>query len=170
MLFINGCEAEKPVTFLNVGLGQKMPSLNVFHLDGRPKSLSFESNKISILNIWATWCGPCRHEMPSLQRLSTLLDSKEYQVIGISVDTDSHIAREYLVDKKILFENFISPDMSVANDVFAIRAYPTTFIVDHQGRLQYVEEGWRFWDKPDVIKIISDIGAKSKLQQVTKNK
>ena len=168
LLSLNACEVKKQAQPLNVALGQKMPNLSVLHFDGRQKTLKFQSSKITILNIWATWCGPCRHEMPSLQRLSTLLDPKKYQVIGISVDTDSHVAREYLADKKILFKNYISPDMSVANDVLAIRAYPTTFVIDHQGRIQYVEEVWRFWDEPDAVKIITDIGAKSKWQQPLK--
>jgi len=95
--------------------------------------------------------------MPSLQRLSTLLDSKQFQVIGISVDTDAHVAREYLVDKKILFNNYINPDMSIANDTIGIRVYPTTFIIDSQGRVQHIEEGWRFWDEADIVKIINDV-------------
>ena len=162
-MFLVACQAEKPAPQLKISLGQTMPNFSAAvlkQLDDKPASLQFSSGKITILNIWATWCGPCRHEMPSLQRLSSMLDPKRFQVIGISVDTDIHVARVYLIDKKISFSNYINPDMSIANDNIGIRVYPTTFIIDAQAYVQHIEEGWRFWDEPDIVKVINDIALK----------
>ncbi|MFV2056612.1 MAG: TlpA family protein disulfide reductase, partial [Thiohalomonadales bacterium] len=155
----SACQKDEPVKSLNIDLGQVVPVLPVLDFDGKSINLQFSGKRVTILNIWATWCGPCRHEMPSLQRLSQLLPADKFQVIGISVDDDSHIAREYLRDKNITFKNYINPDRRIADEILAIRAYPTTFVIDRGGKVRLIEEVWRYWDQPDIVKTIKDNGA-----------
>lgn len=153
VVMLGACQQEKAKP-LNVSIGQAFPALNVQDMQGNKHELNFLGDKVTILNIWATWCGPCRHEMPSLQRLSDILDEKKYQVIGVSVDDDSHIAQEYLIDKKIKFTNYVDPSMDVANVILGIRAYPSTFVINEEGVLMFVEEKWRYWDELKIIERI----------------
>ncbi|KPJ87878.1 MAG: hypothetical protein AMJ53_17535 [Gammaproteobacteria bacterium SG8_11] len=117
------------------------------------------SGKITVLNLWATWCGPCRHEMPSLDRLAGLLDETKFRVVGLSVDQDDHLVREFLIDRKIFFENYLDNHMRIANDQIGVRVFPSTFFIGADGRLLKVVEGWRYWDTMesiDEIKALSE--------------
>lgn len=151
MLFVvSGCD-QSSLPSLKIEPGQRVPDLKVQDLTGNETTFSLASGKVLILNVWATWCGPCRHEMPSLDRLSKRLDNKHYSVVGLSVDTDDHVVREFLIERKVSFPNYLDPAMEVANQVFGIRAFPSTFVFGPDGRLLEVIEGWREWDTPHMV-------------------
>lgn len=103
--------------------------------------------------------------MPSLQRLSDILRQKDplaYQVVGISVDSDPLLMREYLIDKKISFANYRDADMQAANQVLGVRAFPSTYIVDADGRVVEVVEAWRYWDEPQLVQRLVDLAEKAR--------
>ena len=146
---IVSCDKAKPA--LKVMPGQKLASIAVSDLQDNKADLSLASGKLLILNVWATWCGPCRYELPSLDRLAKLLDSKKFTVLGLSVDDDSYVVREFLIDRKIQFKNYLDSSRQVTNQVFGVRAFPSTLLVSADGRLLEVIEGWRNWDTPAMI-------------------
>ena len=155
--FLNGCQQSLPP--LKVQPGQKFEVLDVKNLKGEDSTLRIATGKVLVLNVWATWCGPCRHEMPSLDRLSQKLDNESFQVVGLSVDNDDHVVREFLIERKVSFANYMDPTMTIANNTFGIRAFPSTFVFAPDGRLLDVIEGWRTWDAPEMFnKIISYSG------------
>ncbi|WP_455365463.1 TlpA disulfide reductase family protein [Kaarinaea lacus] len=153
--FVNACQQSLPP--LKVQEGQVIEELRVKDLKGKDSKLSIATGKVLVLNVWATWCGPCRHEMPSLDRLSQKLDSDKFQVVGMSVDTDDHVVREFLIERKVSFPNYMDPSMTVANEVFGIRAFPSTFLFAPDGRLLEVIEGWREWDNRDMVNRITSL-------------
>jgi thiol-disulfide isomerase/thioredoxin len=122
----------------------------VLDLKGDPVSLVMPPDKVTVLNIWATWCGPCRYEMPSLQKLSDQLDTARFQVIGLSIDDDRHPANEFLIERKIRFSNYHDPAQRVTKDLLALRAYPTTYVIVGN-RVHRVVEGWRDWSDPEMV-------------------
>jgi thiol-disulfide isomerase/thioredoxin len=146
---VPGCQQSLPP--LKVQPGQVLEELDVQDLKGQGRKLTLATGKVLILNVWATWCGPCRHEMPSLDRLSQKLDSNEFLVVGLSVDNDDHVVREFLIERKVSFSNYMDPTMTVANEVFGIRAFPSTFVFAPDGRLLEVIEGWREWDNQNML-------------------
>ena len=89
--------------------------------------------KTLLINFWATWCAPCRSEMPDLQKLSDSLDAKRFAVIGVSVDEDSNLVREFLLQYKIKFRNFQDEKSQLASGQLGIKTYPETFIVSPSG-------------------------------------
>jgi thiol-disulfide isomerase/thioredoxin len=125
----------KPPPELKVHVGERFPDLKVRDLKNNPQLIGMDSGKITVLNLWATWCGPCRHEMPSLDRLAGLLDESKFRVVGLSVDQDDHLVREFLIDRKIFFENYLDTHMSNANDLIGVRVFPSTFFIGADGRL-----------------------------------
>ncbi|WP_455218987.1 TlpA family protein disulfide reductase [Kaarinaea lacus] len=153
---MSACE-QSSLPSLKIAQGQRVPDLKVKDLTGNETTLSLASGQVLILNVWATWCGPCRHEMPSLDRLSRSLDSTHYSVVGLSVDTDDHVVREFLIERKVSFPNYMDPAMEVANQVFGIRAFPSTFVFGPDGRLLEVIEGWREWDTPSMVGRITNL-------------
>jgi thiol-disulfide isomerase/thioredoxin len=66
---------------------QSLTDLSFTAPDGRPTTLASYSGKVTLLNLWATWCAPCRHEMPALDRLQTALGGEEFSVVPVSIDT-----------------------------------------------------------------------------------
>ena len=146
---VSACPQSLPP--LKVQSGQVIEELSVKDLKGKDSTLIVATGKVLVLNVWATWCGPCRHEMPSLDRLSQKLDSSRFLVVGLSVDTDDHVVREFLIERKVSFPNYMDPTMTIANEVFGIRAFPSTFVFAPDGRLLDVIEGWREWDNREMI-------------------
>ena len=147
---VSGCD-QSSLPSLKIKTGQKVPELKIQDLKGNESTFSLATGKVLILNVWATWCGPCRHEMPSLDRLSQKLDNSQFIVVGLSVDTDDHVVREFLIERKVSFANYMDPSMEVANQVFGIRAFPSTFVFGPDGHLLEVIEGWREWDTQAMI-------------------
>ncbi len=141
----------EPQSSLKVRIGQTVPPLSVQDLNNRPATLKPSSDKLLMINIWATWCAPCRHEMPSLQRFANQLGSDRFELVGLSVDMDEHVVREYLIESKIKFPSFLDRNFASANGVFGIRVFPSTFFISPDGTLLKVVEGWRDWDAPEMV-------------------
>ena len=104
-------------------------------------------NKTLLINFWATWCTPCRKEMPDIQKLSEALDKSEFAVIGISVDDDSNLVKEFLLQYKIRFTNFQDENLKVASQLLGIQAFPETFIVSPTGIIIVRITGEQLWDE-----------------------
>lgn len=147
------CESKLPP--LKLVMGQSIAELPVNDINGDQTTLVLANGKMTILNVWATWCGPCRHEMPSLDRLANSLDKEKIEVIGLSVDTDDHVVREFLIERKVGFKSYIDPDMNIANNVFGIRVFPSTFVFSPKGELLEVIEGWKEWDTAEMVQTMN---------------
>ena len=142
---------------LKIRTGQIMAPLPVQDLFNQPATIKPIPGKLLMINIWATWCGPCRHEMPSLQTFAAQLGADRLELVGLSVDMDEHVVREYLIENKINFPSFLDRDLSEVNGVLGVRVFPSTFFVAPDGRLVKVIEGWRDWDAPELIESIGDL-------------
>lgn len=94
--------------------------------------INFEG-KTLLINFWATWCTPCREEMPALQQLSDSLDPERFAVIGISVDQDPNLIREFMLHYDIRFPVFQDDKLQLASELLLIETFPETFVVSPQG-------------------------------------
>jgi len=138
-LCLAGCDSSQPP--LRLQPGDRVPPLVVVDLDNQPHRLVPAEGKLLAINIWATWCAPCRYELPSLQHLADKLGPERFQLVGVSVDHDDHLVREFLIEREIRFPSLLDRQMAVANGVFGIRAFPSTFFISPDGRLLKVVEG-----------------------------
>ncbi len=135
--------------------GRFFPPLLLQSLYGEErKAIADYRGRLVILNVWATWCPPCRRELPGLQRLQDRLDPGQYVVLGLSVDDDADFAREYLLERGIVFENFIDAGGRDARRLLGIRAYPDTFVISPDGVLLRSIAGERDWDAPAVAQAL----------------
>lgn len=106
--------------------------------------------KLLVLNVWATWCPPCRREMPDLQRLSKTLDPQRFAVIGLSIDQDTLLAQEFLLQYGITFANFFDQGGSVLRPL-NLPAYPQTFVIAPDRTLLHSVSGLREWGSPEMV-------------------
>lgn len=132
--------------------GEALPDLRLTGLDGSYLEIGSLRGQVLVLNAWATWCPPCRREMPALQRLSGAMQGRGVMVAGLSVDRDLNLVREFLLAHGITFPQYVDPDMSLANGVLRVVGFPETFIVAPDGRLAARLVGEREWDGPDMIR------------------
>jgi len=92
--------------------------------------------------------------MPSLDNLQKLLGSQDYSVVGVSIDDDDHLVREFLFERKILFTNYLDKNMSEVKAKIGIRVLPSTIIVSPAGKLLKLIEGGTEWDTPEMVEMI----------------
>lgn len=124
-------------------------------LDGEPVSLEDLKAKALFLNVWATWCGPCRLEMPSMAELHGELGPQGLEMVAVT-DEDASTVRAFLAKNRYPFTVLLDPENTLSNR-FKISAIPTTFIVDDQGRLAYRHVGYNQWNAPQVRQEISKL-------------
>ncbi|MCW8933613.1 MAG: TlpA family protein disulfide reductase [Gammaproteobacteria bacterium] len=125
-------------------------------LNGKSKKLSDFKGKPLIINIWASWCGPCRDEIGSLQRLAQRYNGKEFNLIGISTDDYRVKAMAFIKQSKITFENFIDSKLFLEN-MLGANTIPLTVFVDANGRVLEKVRGSYNWDSPIAIDVIGKV-------------
>lgn len=129
-----------------------LPALSaMMPLDERRTELD---DKILLINFWATWCSPCREEMPDLQGLSDTVDRDNFAVIGISIDEDGNLAREFLLQSGIRFANFLDREQALSSGQLGIRTLPATFIVDVDGQILARIDGVRSWNRDTLRQLL----------------
>lgn len=114
-------------------VGQAFPLAELESTSPLGDSVAATEGRTLVINFWATWCAPCRREMPDLQRLSDRLDPARYRVIGISVDTDRNLVREFVRAYAIRFPIRQDHGRRLASAVLGLEVYPTTFVVSPDG-------------------------------------
>jgi len=134
------------------------PNFELQDIGGQPHLLSLYRGKVVLLNFWASWCAPCRAEMPSLQRLHDLLKNEDLVILAINIgERKQDIANFYFqIDPPLSFTILMDPDMS-ASQYWPVSGLPATFLIDRSGRVSYISHGARRWDANDALKVIRDL-------------
>ena len=118
------------------------------------KNLSAFRGKPLLINVWASWCGPCRQEMASVERLAQRYGGKQFNVIGISTDDYIDRATLFLKQNQVTFPNFIDSQLFLENMLGADHL-PLTLLIDAQGRVLAKFYGAKEWDSPEALNVIS---------------
>jgi len=138
-----------------VEVGQVLREAPMQGLASRPsRLLSDYRGKPLIINVWASWCGPCQQEMGSLERLSKRYGGKQFNVIGVSTDDYLDRAELFLRKTNTTFNNYIDQKLLLEHMLGAQRL-PLTLLVDAQGKVLAKFTGAKEWDGPEAVAIIS---------------
>src|SRR5829696_1764539 len=111
------------------------PEVELTTTDGKPVKVSDLRGQVVLLNFWATWCVPCRSEIPSLNAMQRDLSGRGFKVLGVTTEDSADLVREYQQDVKQEYTVALG-DAGVANK-YAVGVLPTTFIIDRQGRIRH---------------------------------
>ena len=124
-------------------------------LDGKPHKLTDYRGKVVLVNFWATWCPPCRREMPSMERLSQRLKDQPFVILAINEQEDPEQVFVFTgqLDPAPTFPILFDRDSKVAN-AWGVLGLPASFIVDQQGRVVYRAMGGREFDHPEIERAI----------------
>lgn len=140
--------------------GSAAPALQLDNLDGEPYDLAATQGRWRFVHFWASWCGPCRREMPSIQNLIGLLgDSGIEFVLVNTAETE---------DEVFTFLGTVVPELELAplldadglvTEAWQPRGLPATYLVDPDGRIQYQALGGRPWEKPEYQAFLRSLAA-----------
>nr|WP_018864574.1 TlpA disulfide reductase family protein [Thioalkalivibrio sp. ARh3] len=132
------------------------PPLELGDLDGREHTLGDYRGQVVVVNFWATWCPPCREELPSLQRLWDTLGPEGLVVLGVNVGEDADRIFFFTADYPVDFPLLLDRDAN-AIDTWPVRGIPTTFVIDPEGRIAYRAIGAREFDHPDIVERLREL-------------
>ena len=145
-------------TSLTMQAPQPAPALKLKGLDGQIHDLAQLKGRVVLINFWATWCPPCRREMPSMERLSQALKGEAFSVLAVDVgeDPDTIDAFTSQLDATLGFPILLDT-RSRAMQAWKVAGLPTTFLVDKQGRIVASAIGGREFDHPEIVQAVRDL-------------
>jgi len=146
--------AEQPVQLLNeVPERPTAPDFSIKDIDGSVHTLSAYRGKVVIVNFWATWCPPCREEMPSMERAWEKLRHEDIVMLAINVGEDEDTIFQFTADYPVEFPLLLDRESAVIGS-WPVRGLPTTFVIDPQGKIVYRAIGGRDWNAEGVLQQI----------------
>ena len=136
-----------------LAVGQPFPAFMLDFISKNKDAAPALQGKLLVLNIWATWCPPCRREMPDLEHLSKTLDPQRFAVVGLSIDADTLLAAEFLLQHGISFANFFDQGGQISRPL-GLKAYPETFVIAPDRTLLRRMTGLQDWASPEMVRML----------------
>lgn len=133
-----------------IAAGDSAPSFSVTTDSGRRLTRSDFGGKLLVLNFWATWCPPCRQEIPSLDAMQRELAPVGVVVLAVSVDKDEKQYRRFLQQNPVSFQTVREPDAQISAD-YGTYKYPESYIIDREGRVLEKVIGDQNWMDEKVL-------------------
>jgi len=153
-----GAPTGKPAT--KVQEGSLAPDFTLRDLNGGEIRLSSLRGKVVLLNFWATWCPPCREEVPSMVKLNRAMAGKPFQMLAVSIDEGGKPAIEaFFKESKSNLPTFLDTDGS-AGKLYGLTGVPETFVIDTKGVIMKKVIGAMDWSDPAVINYLDGLVTK----------
>ena len=122
-------------------VGATMPAFQATMLDGAPFDLAAERSKVVFLNVWATWCGPCRFEIPELEKMHAKYGPRGFEVVGVSVDENgAEAVKPFVKEQRVGYPMVLDPPGKIAN-LLQTTVLPTSVLIDRSGKIVWRRVG-----------------------------
>lgn len=137
------------------------PAFSLQDMDDEPHAMQDYHGKVVLLNFWATWCPPCRHEMPALEKLYRQFRERDFVVLAVNQWEDPDLVFAYMGDLNVFptFPILFDPQSTISQ-LYGVKGLPTSFVIDRDGRVVYRAIGGREFDHPEVTGIIEQLLAR----------
>jgi peroxiredoxin len=131
------------VSSLSAGeLSGTAPNFTLTSRTGEPVSLADLEGEVVMVNFWATWCGPCRQEMPHLEALHQRYSDLGFTLLGVNVEEDSSLSDKFLAETPVSFPILFDPENDVSK-LYDVVAMPSTVMIDRNGNMRYIHHGYK---------------------------
>jgi len=131
----------------------------VLSLDGASRSLASSKGRVVLLNFWATWCPPCKAEIPSIESLSRTMKDISFEVFAVDLGETPVTVKNFVAENKLSYPVYLDPKNSLAR-AYASQGIPTTYILDKSGRFIAAMVGSFNYTKPEFLSLIREIATK----------
>jgi len=138
-------EGVRELDLIRPARAKRAEDFTVALVGGETLKLREQRGKAVMINFWATWCPPCREEMPAMERLYRRHRERGFVLLAVSVDTDASLVRPFLEHHKLTFPVALDAKMELAN-TYGVRALPSSFLIDRNGYMTALALGPRPWD------------------------
>ena len=125
-------------------------------LAGDPVKVSDFSGKITFFNFWATWCPPCRAEMPSIERLYKQMSGTNFRIIAVNAGENRSQVASFIEKNKYTFPIYLD-ESNALSSIFAARGLPSTYLVNKEGKVIAVRIGAMEYDQAELIKLLKEL-------------
>ena len=132
------------------------PDFKVADLAGVQKNRNSLKGKVVLLNFWATWCPPCKEEIPSIEALSKAMKGKSFEVFAVSLGEDTKTVQSFVSDQKIGYPVYLDPRNTLAGN-YASQGIPTTYILDKEGKFIAGMVGSYDYSDPEFITLMDEL-------------
>ena len=126
------------------------PSFTLPSRSGDTVSLTQLKGKVVMLNFWASWCGPCRQEMPLLDQMHKRYSALGFTLVGVNVDANSKDAEQWLSKTPVSFPVLFDRDSKVSA-MYDVKAMPSTVFIDRKGNVRYLHKGYKAGDEGEYL-------------------
>ena len=151
-----GASLALPLSAHAVGLKEEAPDFTLKSLEGSNLRLEEYRGQVVLINFWASWCGPCRQEMPLLDRLHHRYEDAGFAVLGVNVEGEVEPAQE-IVDKTNVTFPILIDDGQKVSDMYDLQAMPTTVVVDRDGVVRYIHPGYKPGDEAKYVEVVKKL-------------
>ncbi len=134
----------------------KVPPLQLADIEGNKRSLAAYNGRVVVINFWATWCEPCRAEMPSMERLAKRLGPGKIVFLAVNYQEHPDRIRRFLERTPVTFPVLLDSDGS-ATKAWTRRIFPTSVVVGADGRPRHIITGEYDWDGPDAARMLEPL-------------
>jgi thiol-disulfide isomerase/thioredoxin len=138
------------VPVMAAGATSAAPDFQLSSRAGTPVSLAQFKGQVVMLNFWASWCGPCRQEMPILENISKKYKPLGFTMLGVNVEPDSKAAEGFLKDTPVSFPIAFDTDSKVSK-LYDVAGMPSTVIVDRKGNVRFLHRGYKPGDENEYL-------------------
>ena len=139
-----------------VDLQEHAPDFTLKSLEGSNLRLQEYRGQVVLINFWASWCGPCRQEMPLLDRLHHRYEDTGFAVLGINVEGEEAPAREIVDKTNVTFPILIDESQKVS-ELYNLQAMPSTVVIDRDGVVRYIHLGYKPGDEAKYVEVVKQL-------------
>jgi len=132
------------------------PDFTLKSLEGSNLRLEEYRGQVVLINFWASWCGPCRQEMPLLDRLHQRYVDTGFAVLGINVEGEVAPAQE-LIDKVPVTFPVLIDEGQLVSELYKLEAMPSTVVVDRDGVVRYIHRGYKPGDEAKYVEVVKEL-------------
>ena len=136
--------------------GGPTPPLALRDLDGRPHDLTDYRGKVVVVNFWATWCQPCREELPSLERLRDAMRGRRFEAVAVNVAEGEARVRRFLQEVPLRLPFLLDGDGETQR-AWKVRGLPATFLLDREGVIRFWYLGELDWAQPAILRTVESL-------------
>ena len=139
-----------------VGVQDEAPDFTLKSLERGNLRLEEYRGQVVLLNFWASWCGPCRQEMPLLDRLHNRYEDTGFAVLGVNVEGEEAPARQLVEKTRVTFPILIDEGQKVS-EMYNLQAMPSTVVIDRDGIVRYIHLGYKPGDEAKYVEVVKKL-------------